>query len=464
MSAETIFFSYSRDDSEFVLNLAKNLRKAGANIWLDQLDIKPGTRWDKSIESALASSNTLLVILSKSSVDSTNVMDEVSFALEEKKIVVPVLLEECDIPFRLRRLQFADFSTDQSKGIETLAAALNLEYNVASKLSNVATEKSHVSKEEVIEGQKIKEVVEAHKEELKAETKEAPKAKVEPVKPKAETSKSPSTGNKTSKSKLPIFIVLGVVAVAAILFMFKDSIFKDPDQIAWDLAKKGNRIGDYQEYLTEFPAGKYNAEAKDSSKVIQYRIDKKLDDSSWANAQKENTIEALQNYVNLEIPVHLNVEAAEQKILELSTAAGEQLADDNAWNAAVSGNSLASYLKYYKNKDVRGIHKSEVLPKLKEIGRTGWLYIARTNGQKITSDQLFTITWRPEEGDIPEDAMPKPGDLVKPRFTENSRRTYKNSSPRNSDNGSWKKNDEAYVLNTYIEGTNALILQVIYPK
>ncbi len=130
--SSTIFFSYSRENSETVLELAKELRNAGADIWLDQLDIKPGTRWDKSIEDALASSQTLLVILSKPAVESDNVMDEVSYALEEGKTVVPVLLEECEIPFRLRRLQFADFTESHEKGMETLTKALGLKDNVAS--------------------------------------------------------------------------------------------------------------------------------------------------------------------------------------------------------------------------------------------------------------------------------------------------------------------------------------------
>lgn len=134
MSEKTIFFSYSRDNSDFVLNLAKELREAGAKVWLDQLDIKPGTRWDKSIETALKESSTLLVVLSKSSVASHNVMDEVSYALEEGKTVVPVLLEDCEIPFRLRRLQFADFTTSHKTGKETLSKALNLGEDVKSKL------------------------------------------------------------------------------------------------------------------------------------------------------------------------------------------------------------------------------------------------------------------------------------------------------------------------------------------
>ena len=40
------FFSYAREDSEFVLKLAKELRAVGVNLWLDQLDILGGQRWD----------------------------------------------------------------------------------------------------------------------------------------------------------------------------------------------------------------------------------------------------------------------------------------------------------------------------------------------------------------------------------------------------------------------------------
>ncbi|SRX56204.1 toll/interleukin-1 receptor domain-containing protein [Aequorivita sp. CIP111184] len=141
MAQDTIFFSYSRDDSDFVLMLAKDLREAGATIWLDQLDIQPGSRWDSSIEKALQESNTLLVILSCSSVKSNNVLDEVAFALEEHKNVVPVLLENCEIPFRLRRLQYADFSDNRETGLKTLIDALQLGKEVAKKL--VEKEKEH---------------------------------------------------------------------------------------------------------------------------------------------------------------------------------------------------------------------------------------------------------------------------------------------------------------------------------
>lgn len=137
--AGSIFFSYSRKDSEFVLSLAQELREAGADIWLDQLDIEPGTAWDDSIEDALAKSDTLLVVLSKTSVASTNVRDEYSYAIEEGKRVVPVLMEPCTVPFRLRRLQYADFTQDRQVGIDTLTETLGLSPVPTSKRSTPIT-------------------------------------------------------------------------------------------------------------------------------------------------------------------------------------------------------------------------------------------------------------------------------------------------------------------------------------
>lgn len=137
MSVQNIFFSYSRKDSEFALDLAKKLRNAGAQVWLDQLDIEPGTTWDDSIEDALQAADVLLVILSKTSVNSKNVRDEYSYAIEEEKRVVPVLLEACTVPFRLRRLQYADFSTDQETGIQTLIETLRLDTSIAERLSEI---------------------------------------------------------------------------------------------------------------------------------------------------------------------------------------------------------------------------------------------------------------------------------------------------------------------------------------
>jgi acetolactate synthase regulatory subunit len=122
--APKAFFSYSRDDLEFALRLATDLKKAGANVWMDKLDIRPGQLWERKAEEALDNCARLLVILSPASVSSRNVMAEVGFALDEQKEVIPVLYRECKVPFRLRPLQYVDFRSDYSQGLEELLRAL----------------------------------------------------------------------------------------------------------------------------------------------------------------------------------------------------------------------------------------------------------------------------------------------------------------------------------------------------
>jgi|GEM_PF-3023668 len=124
MSSAKTFFSYSRNDEAFVLRLAQDLRQAGIPIWFDQLDIPPGQRWDNEIQKALSTSNSLLVVLSPASVASENVMDEVSYALDQNKHVIPVLYQPCDVPLRIRRLQYIDFTANYEAGLTNLLRVL----------------------------------------------------------------------------------------------------------------------------------------------------------------------------------------------------------------------------------------------------------------------------------------------------------------------------------------------------
>ncbi len=122
------------------MTLAKDLREAGADIWIDQLDIPAGSHWDAAVEKALNSSAYVLVILTPSSTASTNVMDEVSFALESGKKIIPVLLEDCLAPFRLRRLQRIDFTSDYTTGFSQLIISLNLSLGADGKSGGIPME------------------------------------------------------------------------------------------------------------------------------------------------------------------------------------------------------------------------------------------------------------------------------------------------------------------------------------
>jgi TIR domain-containing protein len=118
------FISYSREDEVFALRLASDLKAAGANVWLDQLDIVPGDKWDRSVENALADCPRMLLILSPASVKSENVMDEVYFALGKQKQLIPVVYQECNVPFRLSRIQQVDFRNDYVQALQALLRAI----------------------------------------------------------------------------------------------------------------------------------------------------------------------------------------------------------------------------------------------------------------------------------------------------------------------------------------------------
>lgn len=119
------FFSYSRSDGDFVLRLASDLRADGRAVWVDQLDIPKGARWDAEVERALKASRCVIVILSPESAQSQNVLDEASYAIDEKIPVLPILLRPCSIPLRLKRLQYIDFTGGYEQAYPQVGAALD---------------------------------------------------------------------------------------------------------------------------------------------------------------------------------------------------------------------------------------------------------------------------------------------------------------------------------------------------
>ena len=123
--ANKIFLSYSRVDAKFALKLGEDLRVAGLDIWIDQLNIPPGETWDEEIQKALENAACLLVILSATSVESDNVLNEINYALETKKQVIPILLENgLKKPFNINRLQHIDFTSSYDSGLNRLLNAL----------------------------------------------------------------------------------------------------------------------------------------------------------------------------------------------------------------------------------------------------------------------------------------------------------------------------------------------------
>lgn len=114
------FLSYSRANKDFAIKLAKELKAEGFYVWLDQLDIPAGSRWDREVEKALEECEIFMIILTKASINSENVLDEIGYAVDNGKRFLPVMLEICNVPLRLRRFQYVDFTTKNfDDGVES---------------------------------------------------------------------------------------------------------------------------------------------------------------------------------------------------------------------------------------------------------------------------------------------------------------------------------------------------------
>ncbi len=125
MTKQKIFFSYSRTDgASFALRLADDLKKKGFDVWIDQEDIEAGLEWDTEIAKALESCDCVLFLETEKSVASDNCLDEVHYALENNKKVIPLIYVDSRTPFRLSRLQHINFTKDYDTGLALLVNEL----------------------------------------------------------------------------------------------------------------------------------------------------------------------------------------------------------------------------------------------------------------------------------------------------------------------------------------------------
>lgn len=120
----SLFLSYSRSDERFALKFAKDLRAHAVAIWVDQLDIRPSEHWDRSVERAVRDCRGMVVILSPRSAASDNVADEISFAIDSGKPILPVMIERCTPPLRITRMHMIDATTHYDGALQQCLAEI----------------------------------------------------------------------------------------------------------------------------------------------------------------------------------------------------------------------------------------------------------------------------------------------------------------------------------------------------
>ncbi len=123
-----IFVSYAHSDKGFATRLANQLVKHRASVWIDQWELQVGDSLLDRIQDAVQGASAMLVLLSN--VASEWCKKELSSGLlrelEEKRVVVlPVLVEDCDVPIFLRGKLYADFRSDFDAGLTAVLEAVS---------------------------------------------------------------------------------------------------------------------------------------------------------------------------------------------------------------------------------------------------------------------------------------------------------------------------------------------------
>jgi len=134
------FVSYSRQDRDFVEKLVDDLKRHGVDVCLDRHELATGGSIVKAISDAIQESSYLIVALSADSVKSKWVQAELDAALmsqlsEGGIVVLPVVIEECEVPALLKAKLYADFRREFDSGLKSLLDILLRESVSAARAS-----------------------------------------------------------------------------------------------------------------------------------------------------------------------------------------------------------------------------------------------------------------------------------------------------------------------------------------
>lgn len=128
----SVFLSYARSDFDVVHRVADGLEAANIRVWLDEASLKPGADWMQEIERELATADFVAFFISPNSVESRWAKQELAVALHRQvsgeggAVILPVLLQDADVPPLLRQFQWVDLRGGNiEKGVGQLVDAIH---------------------------------------------------------------------------------------------------------------------------------------------------------------------------------------------------------------------------------------------------------------------------------------------------------------------------------------------------
>jgi exopolyphosphatase/pppGpp-phosphohydrolase len=120
-----VFLSHSSADNKLAKQVSEDLRKAEIGVFFDEAEIRVGDNFVAKIAEGISKSRFVAVMVSKKSLESNWVSKELTMKLAEevktnRVCVLPILVDECELPPLLADKDYADFRTNYESGLTDL--------------------------------------------------------------------------------------------------------------------------------------------------------------------------------------------------------------------------------------------------------------------------------------------------------------------------------------------------------
>ena len=162
-----VFLCHASQDKHVVHDLYQQLlAEEWIEPWLDIANILPGQHWTTIIKEVITTADIVIILISNNSISKEGfIQREMNYAWEKSLekprsiiFLIPLRLEDCDIPYDLRDRQWADFFGNKKEGTyKALLKSLKLRHEQKLRLESEEQTQNQVN-------EKIRQNNEKHKQ------------------------------------------------------------------------------------------------------------------------------------------------------------------------------------------------------------------------------------------------------------------------------------------------------------
>ncbi|MCX5784837.1 MAG: toll/interleukin-1 receptor domain-containing protein [Elusimicrobia bacterium] len=121
----SIYISYPKENADFANHLASELVRRNHCVWVEKWELQAGDSLIEKVQGTITDSDALLVVISKASVAAAWCRRSLAATLTREvaakhAIIVPVLMEDCEIPLFVTNYLRADFRKGFDAGFKNI--------------------------------------------------------------------------------------------------------------------------------------------------------------------------------------------------------------------------------------------------------------------------------------------------------------------------------------------------------